>query len=150
MQRFSFQPAKDQLEFLRRIVFNYIIGNSDAHGKNFSLLYSENKICFAPAYDLFSTAVYPNLAKEMAMKIGGKYDPEHVYIRHWHRIVEGTSAAKNNIEKIIDSQSKSCVNAAIALKDELKNEGLESKIFDQIYDVINVRSELLRNNQGMT
>jgi len=150
LQKFSFQPAKDQLEFLRRIIFNYIIGNSDAHGKNSSLLYSENKIYFAPAYDLFSTAVYPNLAKEMAMKIGGRYDPEHVYIRHWYRIVEDTSAAKKNIEKIIDSQSKLCVNAAIALKDELKNEGLESKIFDQIYGVINVRSELLRNNQGET
>lgn len=39
IQKASFKPAVDQLHFLNRLMFNYFIGNSDAHGKNFSFLY---------------------------------------------------------------------------------------------------------------
>ncbi len=148
LQNFSFQPAKDTIDLLLRTIFNYLIGNSDAHGKNFSLLYSGNKICLAPTYDLFSTAVYPTLQKDMAMKIGGNYDPERVYRRHWYRIIPNTTLAKKSIEKLLKSQSQLCVTAAEVLKTELKNKGLESQIFDQIINIINVRHGLLCSNLG--
>ena len=47
-------PARDRVEFAKRLVFNYTIGNSDAHLKNSSLLYSEDwtSRSLAPLYDV--------------------------------------------------------------------------------------------------
>ena len=41
-------------------MFNYLIGNTDNHIKNLSLLYSEDlkSIRLAPAYDIVSTVIY--------------------------------------------------------------------------------------------
>ncbi|MBQ5665477.1 MAG: type II toxin-antitoxin system HipA family toxin [Akkermansia sp.] len=65
-------PAADIIEFLRRIIFIFLIGNGDAHAKNFSILYMGKAKRLAPAYDLLSTAVYPNLPPKLAMKIDGR------------------------------------------------------------------------------
>ena len=47
------------VEFIRRFVFNALIGNGDMHLKNWSLIYKEkNKAALAPAYDFVSTILY--------------------------------------------------------------------------------------------
>jgi len=60
--------------FVDALVFNFIVGNADAHAKNFSILYRDGKASLAPVYDTLSTAVYPNLTPRMAMNIGGARD----------------------------------------------------------------------------
>ncbi len=65
-------PASDIIEFLRRIIFIFLIGNGDAHAKNFSVLHFGKASHLAPAYDLLSTAVYPTLPAKLAMKIEGR------------------------------------------------------------------------------
>lgn len=70
VRRYSAMPARDIVELLKRVVFNLLIGNEDAHGKNFSLLYSGNKPLLSPAYDLVSTSVYAELSRDFAMRIG--------------------------------------------------------------------------------
>ncbi len=66
-------PASDTLEFLDRLLFNFIVGNGDAHAKNFSVLYRDGVPRLSPAYDIMSTALYPEVGKRMAMKIDGEY-----------------------------------------------------------------------------
>ncbi len=64
-------PAKELQKLLDVVLFNIIIGNHDAHAKNFSLLIpSHPSIRLAPAYDLVATSYYPELTDKMAMKIG--------------------------------------------------------------------------------
>ena len=65
------------------MAFNFLIGNNDAHGKNFSIIHND-KIRLAPFYDLVSTQVYPALDRKLAMAIGKTY-------RH-DRINEGSFA----------------------------------------------------------
>lgn len=65
--------AADTVEMLNRLVFNFLVGNGDAHGKNFSILYQGGKRTLAPLYDVMCTTVYPEVAKRMAMKIDGEY-----------------------------------------------------------------------------
>ncbi len=81
-------PALDLPHLLDAVIFNYLIGNNDAHGKNFSLLYSAEQIRLAPFYDLLCTAYYPELATKMAMKIGGKYKPNDVYAQHFEKLAK--------------------------------------------------------------
>lgn len=54
IERVSDNPQRDKLEFARRLLFCYAIGNSDAHLKNFSLLYNQEWTGrrLAPLYDV--------------------------------------------------------------------------------------------------
>ena len=73
IRRVSSNPVEDQLKLWDRIVFTVLAGNTDAHIKNISLLYTPNLkgIRLAPAYDLVSTAVYESSTRDMAFSIGG-------------------------------------------------------------------------------
>jgi len=66
-------------------IFNLIIGNADAHAKNFSLLHVGGAIRLAPLYDLLSTAAYPDLSARLAMKIAKKATLKEIEPRHWDR-----------------------------------------------------------------
>lgn len=49
----------DIMEFVRRLVFNTLIGNADMHTKNWSVYYPHKRIArLAPAYDFVSTIPY--------------------------------------------------------------------------------------------
>ncbi len=89
LRRAATRPAREILKLLDAAIFNLIIGNADAHAKNFSLLHSGGDgggvITLAPLYDLLSTIIYPNLHVKLAMKIGGKSVLEDIEPRHWAR-----------------------------------------------------------------
>ncbi|MCL2627677.1 MAG: type II toxin-antitoxin system HipA family toxin [Oscillospiraceae bacterium] len=76
LARYSKNPIEDILMLVKWGIFNYLIGNCDAHAKNLSLLHNaDGTISLAPAYDLISTAVYDGsfgskLTRSMGMKIG--------------------------------------------------------------------------------
>lgn len=81
-------PVLDIKALLQGMLFNLIIGNNDAHGKNFSLLYQGSTTRLAPFYDMISTVYYPDLAHKMAMKIGSKYDFNDLFPRHLIQMAE--------------------------------------------------------------
>jgi serine/threonine-protein kinase HipA len=80
--------APEMLRLLDAVIFNALIGNNDAHGKNFSLLYDRRYPALAPLYDILCTAVYPDLSEKMAMKIGGEYRFDALFPRHWENFAE--------------------------------------------------------------
>jgi serine/threonine-protein kinase HipA len=71
LRRCSVRPAQDLITFWRALVYNWLIGNCDAHAKNFSLLYDASVPALAPLYDLVSTTIYPDLTERLAMSIDG-------------------------------------------------------------------------------
>jgi serine/threonine-protein kinase HipA len=84
IRRFSAEVATDVDEFVDRVAFNYLIGNADAHAKNFSILYADGPR-LAPGYDLVSTEVYPEVKRDLATSIGGEYRPERITPERWRR-----------------------------------------------------------------
>ena len=90
LRRATKPSAPQVLRLLDAVIFNALIGNHDAHAKNFSLLYAgeTHNIAMptlAPLYDLLCTAVYPTLTTKMAMKVGSTYRFSEVRKRHWER-----------------------------------------------------------------
>ena len=86
----STDPGLDRVALLDAVTLNFVLGNHDAHGKNFSLLLADSGVRLAPLYDLVSTAVYPDLDRKMAMKLGGEQRPDYVRRRHVERFAEQT------------------------------------------------------------
>ncbi|MFV0321731.1 MAG: type II toxin-antitoxin system HipA family toxin [Alphaproteobacteria bacterium] len=144
INQYTIHPARAQLKFLDMIIFNYLIGNNDAHGKNFSLLYKSNKPELAPAYDLLSTAVYPSLSSKMAMKIGGKYKPSEVCLRYFYKLTKDTQTAKSAMDKQIKAMGDKIVDKAITLRTTLKSDGIQSEIFADIINLIEDRLRFLK------
>ena len=126
------QPAVAINQFIQLMIFNYLIGNNDAHGKNFSILHYDNdKIEFAPAYDILCSQVYPELSNKMAMKIGGHYKHNEVMLRHFEKLSKETDISFTQLKKIIKNQ---CEQLPCALNDVIN--GFENKIGKDILLVV--------------
>jgi serine/threonine-protein kinase HipA len=64
---------------LRAVVLNVLIGNCDAHGKNFALLHERPGVfLLAPLYDLLSTLAYSGHTTRMSMYIDSQQDMRRV------------------------------------------------------------------------
>ena len=85
VEEWSDEPILDTLSLLRWALFNFLIGNADAHAKNLSFLYAGGTIRLAPFYDLLSTAVYERINNKFAMKMGGQKDPRYLMAIHLAR-----------------------------------------------------------------
>jgi serine/threonine-protein kinase HipA len=141
IEKQSIHPALDKIMFIHTTIFNYLIGNADGHGKNYSFLYQQGKPLLAPAYDLLSTAVYPQLSQKMAMKIGGKYRPEDVLLRHWYRLVLDTQLARKTMERDLKKFATELPKRALALSKTLEKEGTFSPIYEKIQEIIEKRCQ---------
>ncbi len=69
---FSARPVIDLDRFFRRILFSVLIGDADAHLKNFSLLERPEGLRLSPAYDQLNTAIYENYDRDAALEIDGR------------------------------------------------------------------------------
>lgn len=97
--------ASDALAELDRLAavatFTALIGNADAHGKNIAFLHrSPGVISLAPLYDTVPTVMWPGLAVDAAMSIGGTVTLDAVdtaaivrSAKRWHHSAERAAAS---------------------------------------------------------
>jgi serine/threonine-protein kinase HipA len=113
----SSAPVIDLQRMLDAAIFNYLIGNHDAHGKNFSLLYGagEDNVRFAPLYDLVCTLYYPELSRKMAMKIGGEYLLDKITPRNFEKLAEETGLAKPLVKRRVPALAGKILEALLAI-----------------------------------
>jgi serine/threonine-protein kinase HipA len=97
LRRSSVRPAQDLITFWRALVFNWLIGNCDAHAKNFSLLYDASMPALAPLYDLVSTTIYPELTSRLAMSLDGARQIEQVTAEAWAKLAHEINYSKRFI-----------------------------------------------------
>lgn len=90
LQNWSTTPVLDIPDFINGLIFNVLIGNADAHGKNLSFLYSGGERRLSPYYDLVSTLAWPDLSKNLAMKIGNCESVNAFTIGDWKKMAKKT------------------------------------------------------------
>lgn len=139
--------APHVLRLLDCVIFNALIGNHDAHAKNFSLLYLNEKPgetpVLAPFYDMLSTAVYPALTPNMAMKIGSKYKFNEVEARHWDQFAEGAGLARAQTKKRILVLAKNLPPTARKLQSDPGYGFAGNVVVEQIIALIEQRCALM-------
>lgn len=100
LRRASSAPARDLATFIDALFFNFLIGNNDAHGKNYALLLDgPSAVRVAPLYDLLSTAVFEGTRRKLAMKYGGENRPEYLRRRHLDRLAEDLGVRPRLIDR---------------------------------------------------
>jgi serine/threonine-protein kinase HipA len=75
IKQYSARPEIDLARFFRRLIVFALVGNCDAHLKNFSLLETDAGLRLSPAYDIVNTAFYDGFDQNFALSIGGKTLP---------------------------------------------------------------------------
>ena len=86
IRRVCTRPAGDVLGLLDAAIVQVLLGNADAHGKNYSLLRTKGgQLGLAPLYDLLSTIAYPRYSPRFAMSIAGRRTLEELRRGDWDR-----------------------------------------------------------------
>jgi serine/threonine-protein kinase HipA len=112
-------PVVDDLEALRRIIFNMVIGNYDAHGKNFSFLTGKNgNINLSPAYDLVSTEAYEDLDKSFAMYMDDLNNLLALKTINFERLFESIGKKYNAMPKQLAGFSRAAIDAVQEVVEE--------------------------------
>jgi serine/threonine-protein kinase HipA len=134
LRRATRPSAPQVIRLLDAVAFNALIGNHDAHAKNFSLLYTERTPTLAPLYDLLCTAVYPTLTAKMAMKLGSKYRFSEVQSRHWEKFAEaaGLSWAQTRKRVIRTAAQLPSMARRLQAEDAYRDEALIGDIANLI------------------
>ncbi len=141
--RATARPAADRLNFIRALIFHYLVGNADAHGKNYALLYRGKVPDLAPLYDVVCTAAYPRLAKKQAMAIGGRSVPDTIQLKHWLTLVPETRGAQRLLVKDMAELAARIGKEADGLLTEFEEAGITHAVLKAIRGVIETRATQL-------
>lgn len=135
------RPGADRLAAAEAAVFNYLIGNADSHAKNLSLLHEPSGVRLAPLYDVVSTSVYPGLNRDLAMGIGGVFDPEEVGPVEWGDLASDlglrAGAFAGRRARLVDRVTAE----AAALRDEARDRGWHDEVIDAVVAIIGERAD---------
>lgn len=107
VSRYSVQPGLDLSELFLRVVFSFVIGNSDMHLKNFSMietLAGSQRYVLSDAYDLLPVnVILPEDVEQLALTVNGK--KQNIRRKDFLKFAEvseiSRDAAAKMIQKII-------------------------------------------------
>ena len=108
--------ALESQKFLRYVLFNYVMGNCDSHGKYYPLLYKNNRVERSPLYDVVSTIIYSGLTDKLSMKIGKHYEIQKVTQEDFSLLAESLNIKYSVLSNIFDDFAKKYINAFDELK----------------------------------
>lgn len=127
-------PANSKLRFVRQVIFNYLIGNTDAHAKNFSVYLTDAGIALTPAYDLLCSSIY-DCDQRIAMKIGKARYYSDVTEKDWEIFAQDLDISHKLVQAELERQKDYLPKIVEKLAKELDCE-VGFKILDYIKKVV--------------
>jgi serine/threonine-protein kinase HipA len=140
LRRATTRPAVEILKLLDAAIYNALVGNADAHGKNFSLLYERGAVSLAPLYDLLCTIVYPNLDPEFAMKIAKAATIEEIGTTTWLKFAEDIHIAARFVRGRVEALAEAVQRAIFSVIGPLVDAGLNREAMTEQASVITSRA----------
>lgn len=123
-------PVLAKSSFIKQVIFNYLIGNTDAHGKNFSICWHFGGLTLTPAYDLLCSSIY-DCEQRIAMKIGKAKFYADVTERDWELFAEDLDVSSKVVFAELERQKKILPEIIKKLAQELDCE-VGYKILDYV------------------
>jgi serine/threonine-protein kinase HipA len=139
-------PGASLLRFLDALLFNLLIGNADAHSKNYSLLLEGSGAPrLAPLYDLLSTRAHGRrFGREMGMKYGGEYRPEWIRGRHLDRLGEDLGIASRRVRRHAIEIGERTMRSREAARESLPSSWRDAPIIVVIDEIVAEFAGVLR------
>jgi serine/threonine-protein kinase HipA len=132
---------------VRAAVCNFVLGNSDAHGKNFAILFAEPGRQLAPLYDVVCTAVY-GLDTAMAMSTGDAYEPAEATLADWTDMSYDCDLGVDPFLGLVRRTAEGVRECAVSVAQLAQAEGWHAPVIDEIVEVARSRSRLIAAQLG--
>lgn len=139
----SVQKAVTRLEMVRWALFNYLIGNCDAHGKNLSFFCRHDGLWLAPFYDLVSVVQYDDLDHELAMAYGDAFLLEEIARYQWADFAAATGTPRSVLAREMRRLGKAALAAAPAQAGESSYIDTERELVDSISTFVQAQAQKL-------
>jgi serine/threonine-protein kinase HipA len=136
------QPAVSRDRLLRWLVFNYLIGNSDAHAKNVAFLVTHAGVTLAPFYDLICVKIYGDDA--LAMSIAGETRYGWITAKEWDGLAESLGIRKALLRRIRDELSRAVPQAARRVAERAEFSAPERAFLTKLLAVIDEHAGFMR------
>jgi serine/threonine-protein kinase HipA len=101
------------------VVFNVLICNTDAHGKNYSIMVRGNGASLAPMYDVMCGDVWENVTKNQAQKIAGKSRGDQLNGSDWQQFALECGLNPRQVLDRVGTLAKSALAEAGAAASEV-------------------------------
>lgn len=130
IRRVSADPEVDVDRFLQANMLNWLIGGTDAHAKNYSLLIgAADEIRLTPLYDVSSQLPYLDLvAQRVSMKIGEHYDIPRITPADWRKLARISSVSEEHVVATLSNMARELPDHISAACDQAIVEGLDKAI----------------------
>lgn len=142
IKQYSSRVGIDMAEFFVRIVFCFIVGNSDMHLKNFSLIETaeaSGEYVLSPAYDLLPVnANMPSDQEQFALAMNGK--KMNIRKGDFLKFADACGIARQTAEKLI----KSLVKRAPQWLEMCNESLLPNELKDRLIKIITERAETIK------
>ncbi len=123
-------------------LFNLLMGNSDAHAKNISILHRDEQVFqLAPFYDLVCTRAYERLDRKLAMRWGSEFDPDLINPEHVIGLAEATGVTSRLIKSRLQQFLTAIPDARQKALNDLQGQGFNVKT---IQNVVQIQDKLQR------
>lgn len=136
----SSEPQADRENFLLALIFNWMIGGTDAHAKNYSMLISSGaRVRLAPLYDISSALPYPQHDRrklKMAMKVGNRYRWYEIGLADWLKAGRDLGFSGEYMRNMLGLVSRILPDAATAEASAMKVAGIDHLIIGRLVDEI--------------
>lgn len=153
----STDPVRDRQAFMEANIFSWVVGATDAHAKNYSMLIGAlAQARLAPLYDISS--ILPHLgegaiqaemrALKLAMNIDKTYPLDTVMPRHWQRCASAARVSAEYTMTAIRHQLAVMPDMASDCAGKLRAEGLTHEIIDRLANIIAGRAKGLSRIYG--
>jgi serine/threonine-protein kinase HipA len=134
----SSERQEDLDTFVKAIAFNWLIGGTDAHAKNYSFLIGSGpRVRLAPLYDVASILPYDefDLKKvKLAMKIGGEYLLLHVGVRQWTKFAAELRIDSAKFMGELRLMASSLAEALSNVREKSAKDGLNHGVIDRLVE----------------
>lgn len=104
-------PAESKRKMLDWVLFNLLIYNYDAHGKNISFFIGKHGMSLAPFYDLVNIKMYPQFENELSMALGDDFDGETIKAYQLADFADTCQLSRSYLSKQLKSMSTSLLSA---------------------------------------
>jgi len=144
LREHSRASAEDVQTFLDALALNWLIGGTDAHAKNYSILIgAAGRIRLAPLYDVASILPYGDfdpMRVKLAMKIGGKYRLRDISPRNWEKVADELGLDQRAISERIRAMADALPAAADGVQRDMRDAGMAHEIVDRLADMLKDRA----------
>ena len=152
----SDEPGADRDRLMKTACFVYLLAATDAHSKNFSILYGRGtdrpSMRLAPLYDVASSWPYPRRIPpqkmKLAMRVGRYYKMTEIQPRHFEELARACRYPADAVLALLRELCGQLPDAGLAVLKEIELKGMARNVLSKLVDGLSAQCKATGRKLG--